>query len=39
MFGSDVPVIDAAPTLRALAELGEATLAAARSENPGRLFS
>jgi predicted TIM-barrel fold metal-dependent hydrolase len=38
VFGSDVPVIDARPTLRALAEMGEATLAAARSENPGRLF-
>jgi hypothetical protein len=38
VFGSDVPVIDGAPTLRALAEMGEATLAAARSENPGRLF-
>lgn len=39
VFGSDVPVLDAAPTLGALAELGEATLAAARSENPGRFLS
>lgn len=38
VFGSDVPVIEAAPALRALAEMGEAALAAARFENPGRLF-
>ncbi len=38
VFGSDVPVIDAAPALRALEEMGDAFLAAARSENPGRLF-
>ncbi len=38
VFGSDVPVVEAAPTLQALAGLGEAVLASARSENPGRLF-
>ena len=38
VFGSDVPVLPAAPTLQALAELGDAVLASARSENPGRLF-
>ncbi len=38
IFGSDVPVIDSEPTLRALAEMGEATFATARSDNLGRLF-
>jgi predicted TIM-barrel fold metal-dependent hydrolase len=38
VYGSDVPVIDPAPTLRALTELGDGVLDAASSENPGRLF-
>jgi hypothetical protein len=38
VYGSDVPVIDPAPTLRALKELGDGVLDAASSENPGRLF-
>jgi hypothetical protein len=38
LFGSDVPVIPAAPSLQALAELGDAVLASARSEAPARLF-
>ncbi len=38
VYGSDVPVIDPAPTLDALRGLGEAVLATVRAENPGRLF-
>ena len=38
VFGSDVPVLPAAPTLQALTELGDALLSSARSESPGRLF-
>jgi 6-methylsalicylate decarboxylase len=38
VFGSDVPVLPAPPTLQALAELGDAVLSSARSEIPGRLF-
>jgi 6-methylsalicylate decarboxylase len=38
VFGSDVPVLAATPTLQALAELGDAALSSARSESPGRLF-
>lgn len=39
VYGSDVPVIDPGPTLRALGELGEAVSDAVRKENPTRLFS
>jgi predicted TIM-barrel fold metal-dependent hydrolase len=39
VFGSDVPVLQAAPTLQALADLGDAVLSSARSESPSRLFS
>lgn len=39
VYGSDRPVVDAAPTLDALAELGSDVLAGVRSENPGRLFA
>lgn len=38
VFGSDVPVIDAGATLHALADLGEAVVALARSTTPARLF-
>jgi hypothetical protein len=38
VFGSDVPVLDAGPCLRALDALGDDIVAAARSENPARLF-
>jgi hypothetical protein len=38
VFGSDVPVLEAAPGLRSLEALGEAVVAAARSETPARLF-
>jgi amidohydrolase family protein len=38
VFGSDVPVIPAGPTLHALADLGEAVVALARSSTPARLF-
>jgi 6-methylsalicylate decarboxylase len=38
VFGSDAPVCRAAPTLQALAELGDAVLALVRSETPERLF-
>jgi 6-methylsalicylate decarboxylase len=37
VFGSDVPVLPAAPSLQALAELGDAALSV-RCENPSRLF-
>jgi 6-methylsalicylate decarboxylase len=38
VFGSDVPVLPAAPTLQALAALGDAAVSSARSESPSRLF-
>lgn len=38
VFGSDVPVIDSRPTLRALAALGEAVEEDVRRTNPTRLF-
>jgi hypothetical protein len=38
LYGSDAPVIDSRPTLRALARLGEAVAVAVREENPTRLF-
>lgn len=38
VYGSDRPVVDPAPTVAALAGLGEAVLATVRAENPGRLF-
>jgi 6-methylsalicylate decarboxylase len=38
VFGSDVPVLPAAPTLQALGELGDAAVSSARSGSPGRLF-
>ena len=38
LYGSDVPVIDSRPTLRALTELGEAVHNAVWKENPSRLF-
>ncbi len=38
VFGSDAPVVQPASTLQALAELGDAVLASARSANPSRLF-
>jgi predicted TIM-barrel fold metal-dependent hydrolase len=38
VYGSDAPVIDSAPTLRALEGLGETVLAAVCCENPARLF-
>jgi len=38
VYGSDVPVIDAASTLRALEELGESVLDTVSRENPTRLF-
>ena len=39
VYGSDRPVVDAAPTLEALAALGDGVLDTVRSENPGRLFA
>ena len=39
VYGSDVPVVDSAPTLQALEQLGEAVLEAACSDNPARLFT
>jgi hypothetical protein len=39
VYGSDLPVIDSRPTLRALTELGPDVEAAARSQNPTRLFA
>ena len=39
VFGSDVPVVDAAVTLSALAAVGDDVLALVRSENPARLFA
>jgi len=39
VYGSDRPVVDAAPTLEALATLGDGVLDTVRSENPGRLFA
>jgi hypothetical protein len=38
LFGSDVPLVDPQPTLRALNELGETVAHAVRVENPTRLF-
>jgi hypothetical protein len=38
VFGSDTPVLPAAPTLQALAALGDAVASSARSESPSRLF-
>lgn len=38
VYGSDVPVIDPAPTLRALEALGDAVLETVCCENPARLF-
>jgi 6-methylsalicylate decarboxylase len=39
VYGSDRPVVDAAPTLDALAGLGGDVLATVRNENPARLFA
>jgi 6-methylsalicylate decarboxylase len=39
VYGSDRPVVDAAPTLEALTALGDGVLDTVRSENPGRLFA
>jgi 6-methylsalicylate decarboxylase len=39
VFGSDVPVLAAAPTLQALVDLGDPVLSSARSDTPGRLFA
>lgn len=39
LFGSDVPVLDPGPGLRALAVLGEAPAAAMLNGNPTRLFA
>jgi predicted TIM-barrel fold metal-dependent hydrolase len=39
VYGSDRPVVDPAPTLEALAELGQDVLDTVRSENPSRLFA
>lgn len=38
VYGSDVPVIDSAPTLRALEGLGGSVLDTVSRENPARLF-
>jgi predicted TIM-barrel fold metal-dependent hydrolase len=38
VYGSDVPVVDSAPTLQAVAQLGEAVREAVYSDNPARLF-
>lgn len=39
VYGSDRPVVDAAATVDALAELGTDVLDTVRSDNPGRLFA
>lgn len=39
LFGSDAPVLDPGPGLRALADLGEAPAATVLEENPTRLFA
>ena len=39
VYGSDVPVIDPAPTLRALEGLGRSVLDTVSCENPARLFA
>ena len=39
VFGSDVPVVDAAVTLQAVAAVGDELFARIRSENPARLFA
>lgn len=39
LFGSDTPVLDPGPGLRALADLGEALAATMLEENPTRLFA
>jgi hypothetical protein len=39
VFGSDVPVVDAAVTLEAVAALGDELFSRIRSENPARLFA
>jgi predicted TIM-barrel fold metal-dependent hydrolase len=39
VYGSDRPVVDAAPTLDALAALGPDVLDTVRRDNPGRLFA
>ncbi|MGH3036603.1 MAG: amidohydrolase family protein [Gaiellaceae bacterium] len=39
VYGSDVPVVDSAPTLRALESLGRAVLDTVSCENPARLFA
>jgi 6-methylsalicylate decarboxylase len=39
VYGSDRPVVDANPTLDALAGLGPDVLDTVRSDNPGRLFA
>jgi hypothetical protein len=39
LFGSDVPVLDPGPGLRALAELGEAPATAMLNGNPTRVFA
>ncbi|MGH3010470.1 MAG: amidohydrolase family protein [Gaiellaceae bacterium] len=38
VFGSDVPVLDAAVTLQAVADVGDDLLARARTANPARIF-
>jgi 6-methylsalicylate decarboxylase len=38
VYGSDLPVVDSAPTLHALEELGPSVLQSVCCENPGRLF-
>lgn len=38
LYGSDVPVVDPGPTLRALEELGDRVRQSVRVENPTRLF-
>jgi hypothetical protein len=39
VYGSDVPVVDSAPTLRALEGLGRSVLDTVSGENPARLFA
>lgn len=39
LFGSDAPVLDPGPGLRALAELGDASFTTMLEENPTRLFA
>ena len=39
VYGSDVPVLDPEPTLRALAEFGDAVADAVRKENPSLLLA